>query len=285
MPEKGVKCPLGDVTWAKCEKCRVSPKKVCHIPVPMLNTMRQHESITYSPSRLLACDRQFILERHYEFYTDIDHAYAALRGTVFHAGMDALSTGGVKEKRLVDGEFSGKPDVYWTETDKKGNTLITVHDYKTVSTLSPSMTEAVIPHQIQVNLYAYLIALTVPNPVVKELQIIYFDMKRVRIFSSMPGRYAIEKGERIELQEIKVKPWEWDERFIGKRIAERKQHDANFAATGELPKQLPRDEQWKCSRCAVHGICADYSARHGESMPGFSNAFATRSETQAVRGE
>ena len=295
VASKGVRCIRGEIPHDECRRCAQDPLHPCQYPPDMLEGMVRDDSqpsnLAHSPSRLLGCARQAVLESQHDYYVDVDWSYPMFRGNMVHALMesttypDAYMT--IREQRLTTlidtkngpREFTGKPDLIVVKSCEDGVIHIKVVDYKSKSDIGHDLVEAAVDHQIQVNLYAYLAAQRLPRfdvfalipgltVVVDELEIVYADMKKVRRFTS--AGWLSARGKRIgrtgsnyealALQPIRIKDMQWCHGFIRNRIERRE------GLT--LPAVLPEDEVWKCNRCPVFDMCDALAQENSEKRPG-----------------
>lgn len=252
MAATGVRCVRGEMTFEACTACRAHYEQECGYPYEYLDSLKGPDRDPENPTvtMLLGCERSAVLHEEAPYWKNVEYNYAAWRGTMVHEGI--YHTAGAQQEPFVFREIrvstsidgmtvTGKPD--WFMLDA-GRTHLTVRDYKTVSKVTA---EPNILHQIQVNCYALLIAndcrlvSSDPYPVVDELEIIYMDSSKSRSFTSRRG-------------EIKIKPYEWTEEFLRKRLTA---WHLNKAA----PPVLGYSDRWKCKRCDVLTECAVF---HGK---------------------
>lgn len=179
---KGFLCPegKGKLLFKQCLECAASQENSCQFDYPILKSMqlnlRMDDGI--SVTSLLNCLRKVVLQTKYDVYLDPKQLYFAFRGQLFHTVIaQAQGDGAVAEqkfKRTVAGiTLSGHPDVIWPKQKK----LI---DYKSTKWI-PKGNKPYSGHDIQVNLYRYLVA---SQYKIDHLEIVYFDMsevKRIRV--------------------------------------------------------------------------------------------------------
>lgn len=220
----GVKCPRGDIEWEECKRCRLNPRRPCHMPLEILSMIeredRPHSSFT--PSRLTGCDRQVVLLEGKDYYEDINHAWPAIRGTMIHGILEKSGLIGgffqtLREVRLStvlaghtieqdfnpadatyqpgQENFTGKPDLILLDAPDFSQEVITINakiiDYKT-TTIDHELTAAKKNHVRQINMYAWLVERELGKHLgnhvkveVTELEIYYLDYKKVRRFTSV----------------------------------------------------------------------------------------------------
>ena len=297
----GLKCEMGQVTDDFCRTCRQDPLHPCGIPAPKLalltgEGMPDNDDVTglsYTPSRLLGCFRQGVLERDNDYYLDVHNQKASMRGTVIHAGMDALGWPGervVSEKRIkvpirVKGveesiEFTAKPDSIvivdtdWTDWQKNGGPILIVDiwDWKTREFKPGELLEADVKHRQQVWMYAWAVSKTpeqwygTPAVVnIRSVNIAYMSNNNDRIFSSLgPGKALIRRQrpsrmEEVELAAIPTVLLPDIERFIINRIMRKQRALTVLAAPLE-----GEDAKW-CYRCPVAAPCGFWQRQRGEA--------------------
>lgn len=296
----GVKCPRGLVKHEDCRQCALTVSRPCHLTPDILETMRDSErdlpERTYTPTMLLGCDRQHILQagrnsNNEGYYLDIENAWPLLRGSMVHALMENEATAypgvllPIREVRLSTTvstaygtfQFAGKPDVVVIlDISQDKVAYVDIIDYKSTNEIKHEKLAASPEHQMQVNMYAWLVHRELPAyladennwPVgispylvdrveINSLQILYADMKRTRLFISDETRkdkgklinrnprehetLTLEPIHRLEADEI--------EQWVKMRI-----EDMERGKEG-LPQMLPEDSRWMCVRCQVKDAC------------------------------
>jgi hypothetical protein len=212
------------------------------------------------------------------FYLNVEHEYAALRGTLIHNGIENIGRHPLpvlKEQRItvmVDTkygpqEFSAKSDCVVIVSDKTVRKHRTVHvkvrDYKTKGEIKHDFVAPEREHQMQVNMYAYAVwknAATLFGPnteiIVDELEINYLGSNKPRRFTSAGTLEALgykpRGGEQevLTLEAITMLPMERIEKFIQARIEKRiREREAG------LPPVVTGDEARWCFRCPVYQAC------------------------------
>jgi hypothetical protein len=299
MPSIGVSCVRGRILHDDCRECVKNPLHPCAYPADLLELMRDVDNdvppSAHTPSRMAGCARQAVLEETTDYYVDVDYAYPMARGNMVHALMehakypDAYNT--IRERRFtteldtVSGRksFSGKPDLIVVKSidnifGAKPTAHVKVVDYKSKKEIGHDLTAASIEHQIQVNLYAWLVTRELGfflsfsshvDIVVDELEIVYADMKKVRRFTTAGELYANGKMirrsprqyETLTLEPIKMKSLDWCEGYVKRNIERRE------AAKDRLPAVLPEEESWKCMRCPVFEACDRRAQENNERRP------------------
>lgn len=290
MPQVGVKCVRGEIAHDDCRACALHPLHPCAYPADLLELMRggtEPPASAHSPTRVQGCARQARLQDEYDYYIDVDFQYPMTRGHMIHALMEQAQYPGalavIREQRLsavietANGlaQFSGKSDLVVIKEVRDGVAYAKVVDYKSKGKVGHDLVVADVSHQIQVNLYAYLVekALTFENLpiVVDELEIVYCDMDKVRRFTSAGPLEA--RGKRIvgsrpaEYETLTLAPLKlkttlhrWAERYLKHRIELRED--------SALAPVLPPEESWKCRRCPVFAICDRLAIENEEGRPG-----------------
>lgn len=297
MPAIGVHCVLGNIKHDDCRSCATNPLHPCAYPADLLELMRgggEPPQSAHSPTRIQGCARQAVLMDETDYYIDLDTAYPMARGHMVHALMEsspypnAIASireqrqTAVVETRFGPQAFSGKPDLVVIKElvhNVRGEQpefyyTAKVVDYKSTSEIGHDLTEAKREHQIQVNLYAWLVGkllLVEALPVVvDELEVIYADMKKVRRFTSAGPlqakgkmtRRSPKEYETLDLAPIRIKDAAWCERYIRHHIERRE------GAKGTLPPVLEGEETWRCYRCDVYDACLAAAIQNGERTPG-----------------
>lgn len=283
MKSVGMYCARGRVSHEDCQRCMLEPLHPCGLPPELLELMRHHDdeepdNLTHSPSRLLGCNRKAILMSSEPYYLNVEHEYAALRGTLIHNGIENIGRHPLpvlKEQRIVTmvdtkygpQEFSAKADCVVVVSDKTVRKKRTVHvkvrDYKTKGEIGHDFVAPEREHVMQVNMYAWVVqrnAATLFGPntevVVDELEINYLGSNKPRRFTSAGPLQALGKKPRngeqeyLTLESITLLPMERVERFIRARI-ERRIAERNAG----LPPVLEGDDAKWCFRCPVQQAC------------------------------
>lgn len=174
----GFKCPegKGNLSFEACLKCAASHRNTCQFDYPILAAMQRNlrEEEGISVSSLLNCLRKVVLQVRNDVYLNPKELYYAFRGQLFHAVIAQAQADGAiceeKFERTIAGiTLSGHPDVIYPEHRK-------LVDYKSTRRI-PKKDKPYANHDIQVNLYRYLVA---PEYQVEHLEIVYFDMSNVK---------------------------------------------------------------------------------------------------------
>ena len=234
---------------------------------------------SYTPTRILKCHREAVLEERTDYYVDPDSSWPLVRGHMVHALMErahypgALMT--VREQRMRTALqtaygpalFTGKPDlIVVNRIDSAPHEgcadaiHIKVVDYKSKSEIKHDLLSVIYDHELQVNMYAWVASRELPalldlpgaEVVLDELEIDYVDMSRVRRFTS--AGWLHDRGKRlnrtkpyryetIELAPIHIWPLESVGRFVRKRIEER------IEAHEVLPPCERPDDFWHGALC------------------------------------
>ncbi|GHO45147.1 PD-(D/E)XK nuclease family protein [Ktedonospora formicarum] len=278
MAYKGIQCDRArklhrvSMTREECNECVQDPAHPCPFNAKMLAMMwgdGDHEPNlqTFSPTRLMGCPRAKYLDAHkYSQYLDPYKKWNALRGTMAHGFFEnaPLAPGvefEITEERLETiiytafgpQKFVGKPDLVEVLYVDETKVVVKLTDWKSTKEVSHDFTEAKEDHQKQVNMYAYLLARTLPEylgrpnlqVIVDELEIVYFDMGKVRRFNSKcslidrgklltprsAGRYA-----ELELMQIQHKDMEFMHDFIATLIEDAIEARDNLAPAYEGDK-------------------------------------------------
>lgn len=246
----------------------------------------------FTPSRLMGCDRRAGLETRHDTWLDVDAAFPMFRGNMVHALMEQEGSrypgalGGLREMRFSTAvetkygtkRFSGKPDLIVVKRaeplllmDSQTDQPVILYrckivDYKSTSEIKHELVAAHRTHQMQVNMYAWLVerelARHLNQPVlvkVDELEIVYVDMRKTRRFTSAGpltargkrlNRSAPYQYETLDLAPIKLLPMGQVEAWIRTHI------EARIRATTEvLPPPLSGEAAWVCRTCPVSEIC------------------------------
>lgn len=257
---KGVQCDRARklkrvaMTRQECDECVQQPDHPCPFNGKMLTMMwgdsdHQPSRQTFSPTRLMGCPRAKYLDRNqYPQYLDPYKKWNALRGTMAHGFFEnaPLAPGvefEITEERLETTietaygpqTFVGKPDLVEVLYSDDAKIVVKLTDWKSTKEVGHDFIEAKEDHQKQVNMYAYLLAKALPEylnrpgleVIVSELEIVYFDMGKVRRFTTRcsvidrgkmltpraAGRYA-----ELELMQMKQKDLEFMHDFIATLI-------------------------------------------------------------------
>ena len=293
----GVKCPRGTIGWDECLlHCVHDPLHPCDYTADILDMMRvDYEDPdrepgveSFTPTRLLGCPRQPVLMSDADYYVDVEQAYPATRGNMVHALMEKARYPGavkvIREKRFATTAmtkygpqpFTAKPDLivvqdmYMAETGP--NPVWKIHvkivDYKSTADIGHDMTEAKFEHQLQVNMYAWVVSQCLPDflelpgaeVVVDAVEIVYCSMRKIRRFTS--GGPRVTKGKRKTLKPLTYEPLTlqaiklWTMPQMGRYIARRIETyiDAREVA---LPNILEGDDAWLCNYCPVFALCRE----------------------------
>lgn len=301
----GVSCIRGRISHQDCRTCAQDPLHPCMLPPDLLELMRvdygdpdrEPDPDAFTPSRLQGCLRASVLHGTNDWYVDVKHAYPMTRGHMVHALMERADYPGVvatlREQRLttvVDTKygpqrFTGKPDVVVITSVERGDQPeFTYHakviDYKSKNEIGHDLTQAQREHEVQVNLYAWLVGKSLlpyvtqeadarSVVVVDEVEIVYCDMKKVRRFTSAgplltEGKMLTRRPPTyapLSLAPLDLKDPEWCEHYVKRRI------EWMIAAKGNLPPVLGPDDAWKCPRCPVREACAVQARLRGEPEP------------------
>jgi hypothetical protein len=293
----GVRCPRGTIAWDECLlSCAPNPLHPCDYTADMLDAMRvDYEDPdrepgveSFTPTRLLGCARQPVLMGDADYYVDVEQSYPAFRGNMVHALMEKTRHPGavsvIRERRFATTvmtkhgpqPFTAKPDlivvksiVHDLRADVSGGPEYTIHvkvvDYKSTGEIGHDMLAAKLEHQLQVNMYAWVVSQCLPDylgmphaaVVVDELEIVYCSMKKIRRFTSAGTRQTRGKMktrkpatyESITLQAIRL----WDIPKMGRYIQRR--IEARLDAKVELPDMLEGDDAWLCDYCPIKALC------------------------------
>lgn len=286
MAQLGVYCPRGTISWEEClGSCAHNPLRPCDYTADMLNMMRRDyvdedaepgvESFT--PTRLLGCARQPVIQGESDYYVDVEQAYPATRGNMIHALMEKATYPGVlttvREHRYNQTvmtkygpqPFSGKADLVVVRAVHDETIYVKIIDYKTTNDIGHDMVEAKQNHQLQINMYAWLVAKELPELLdlptyrveVEELEIIYVSIKKKRRFTSAGelrrrGKRLTVKPLTYQTITLKALPlWKlsWTGRYIRSKIEER------MDAEVKLPDILEGDDAWLCNYCPIFDVC------------------------------
>jgi len=287
----GVHCIRGNIKHDDCKRCAKDPLHPCGYPADLLELMvrdtSQPPTSAHSPSRILGCDRQLNIENFVDYFVDVDYAYPMTRGSMFHALMETTTYPDAyfvaREQRLTlpvettlgIKDFTGKPDLVVAMNPPVDGVLhVKIVDYKSKAEIGHDLVEAVVDHQIQINLYAYLVTQCLKvegatSIVVDELEIVYCDMKKVRRFTTAGPLVA--RGKRIgrtgsnydtlDLAPLRMKSIGWSAKLIKHRIEQREN------AKSTLPEVLPIEDSWKCVRCPVLTACDALAVQDNKRRP------------------
>lgn len=292
MPAIGLRTLAGDMTFDEVREYLKNPLHQLGMPPEVIELIIKHartepSGLEHSPSRILGCHRQAILEETNDYYISLEYEYASLRGTLIHSGIELTgihTSQVIQEDRvttMVDTKYGPQP---FTAKSDCIVVLSTEHnlrhretkepefvyharivDYKTVGEIGHDFTRAQPKHQMQVNCYAYVAVKEAAKlfkasctVVVDELEIDYFGFTKARRFTSLGP--LLTKGhkprgadvaEELELKPIQMLPLDKVEAFIRRsierRIEERK--------SPILPPQLVGEAAKWCPRCPVVGPC------------------------------
>lgn len=289
MAQVGVKCARGLIKHSECRACALKPDHPCAYPADVLERIREENDTEpsqseFSPTRLLGCPRQSVLLENEDWYVDVDGRWPLLRGTIMHAGMDAVRgtesyPGAIKVIREfrftvpIDTKhgtksFTGKPDgIFILLMDMDSETVhVRIVDYKTKGDVDHELVAAKPEHVLQINLYAYLTVKCLPEAlgkpdlkvVVDELEIFYAGFNKPRRFTSRAALTA--RGKRylkplrydtLELQPITRYSMAAMERWIRRKVEEK------LDARNVLPPILQGDAAWLCDWCPIKERCYD----------------------------
>jgi len=229
---KGFYCPekRKNVSFSECLSCALSHKNTCQFDYPILSAMqkriRRWQGI--SVSSLLTCLRKVVLEVREDVYLNPKDLYYAFRGQLFHSVIyEAQPLGAVCEKRferrIAGINLSGHPDVIYPEAKK-------LVDYKSTRKV-PKDDAPYASHDIQVNLYRYLVA---PYYRIDELEVVYFDMSRI-------------KRVKVEVMDVKeLLGW-----LVPRLMKLKKALEG-----GPLPERVQGEGLWQCrGYCPFTKIC------------------------------
>lgn len=273
------------LTREECDLCVQRPDHECPFNGKIMRMMwgdSDHEPgrLIFSPTRLLGCPRAIYLEANgapqiLDPYTK----WNMLRGTITHAFFEEtpLAPGvefEITEERLETTistaygpqRFVGKPDLVEVLFYDEKKIVVKLTDWKSTKEIGHDFLEAKESHQKQVNMYAYLLAKALPGylnrpgleVVVDELEIIYFNMAKVRRFTSkcdlvdrgklLTPRSA-NKHEPIELYQIKQKSMAFMEDFIRELI------ECAIDARENPTPPYEGDQARLCPYCSLQDAC------------------------------
>lgn len=287
MRQVGVKCVRGLISHSECRVCAQKPDHPCAYPPDVLERMRQENdkepgTDVFSPTRLVACDRQSVLMLSEDYYVDVEGQWPLIRGTLLHEGMESVKGNAsypgalavIREFRFHlpvttkygTFEFTGKPDgivILVLEQDTE-TAHIKIIDYKTKANVDHLLVAAKPEHQLQINLYAYLAIKCLPEAlgkpdlqvVVDELEIFYAGYNKPRRFTSAAtlqtkGKRLLKpvRYETLELQPIIRYSMKAMEAWVTRKI------EAKIRAREVLPPILEGDAAWICDYCPVRERC------------------------------
>lgn len=229
---RGFYCPekRKNVSFFECLSCALTHENTCQFDYPILKAMqkriRKWQGI--SVTSLLGCLRKVCLEVREDVYLNPKELYYAFRGQLFHSVIyEAQPLGAICEKRferrIAGINLSGHPDVIYPEKRK-------LVDYKSTKKV-PKDDKPHAQHDIQVNLYRYLV---LPYYRIDELEIVYFDMSKV-------------KRVKVEVMDEK-KLLEW--------LIPRLKKLKKALEGGELPERVGSEGWWQCrGYCPFTKIC------------------------------
>lgn len=285
MAQLGVKCPRGLISWNEClGSCAHNPLRPCDYTADMLWQMRADNSDepgdgAFSPSRLLGCARQSVLIGQRDYYVDVEQAYPATRGNMVHALMEKCAYPGalyaIREHRFYctietkygPQQFTAKPDLIVVKDITDDNVIVVkILDYKSTIRINNTLVEAKLEHQLQVNMYAWVVTQCLPialglddyRVVVDELEIEYANTEDKRRFTSAGARQIPCKRKvngklvdaLLDLEPITL--WNMTKvgRYIQAKITERLE-----AKEVRLPDILEGESAWLCRYCPVYDFC------------------------------
>lgn len=311
MAQLGVKCPRGLISWDEClGSCAHDPLRPCDYTADMLWQMRADNNDepgdgAFSPSRLLGCARQAALIGERDYYVDVQQAYPSTRGNMVHALMEKCAYPGalyaIREHRFhcqIETKyglapFSAKPDLIVVkdiepadspdcyEKDEDVPVIITVKilDYKSTVNVDNRLSEAKLEHQLQVNMYAWIVTQCLPmalgldnaQVVVDELEIEYCTMADKRRFTSagsreVPCRRKVNGklvDSTLKLEPIKL----WDMAKVGRYI-QAKITERLDAQNVRLPDILEGEQAWLCRYCPIYDFCHNLGNERREDTDG-----------------
>jgi hypothetical protein len=286
MAQLGVYCPRGTIGWEEClGSCAHNPLRPCDYSADMLNLMRRDYSDddaepgveSFTPTRLLGCVRQPVIMGESDYYVDVEQAYPATRGNMIHALMEKATYPGaltvVREHRFHQTimtkhgpqPFTGKTDLVVVKSVRDGVIKVKIEDYKSIGEIGHDMLEAKQNHQLQINMYAWLVSKELPELLdlptyrvdVDELEIIYVSMKKKRRFTSAGelrrrGKRLTVKPLTYETITLKALPL-WGLNQTGKYI--RSKIEERLEAEVKLPDILEGDDAWLCNYCPIFDVC------------------------------
>jgi len=163
-------------------------------------------------------------------------------------------------------KFVGKPDlveVLYLDDEK---VVVKLTDWKSTKEVGHAFVEAKEDHQKQVNMYQYLLARALPEylkkpniqVIVDELEIVYFDMGRVRRFTTkcslvdrgkLLAPRAAQNHAPLELAQMKLRDLDFMEDYIASLI-----EDAIEAQETPAPP-YEGDKARLCPNCPLYDAC------------------------------
>jgi CRISPR/Cas system-associated exonuclease Cas4 (RecB family) len=228
----GFRCPegKGDLVFDECLKCAAFHGNTCQFDYPILAAMHRNlrEEGEISVTTVLNCLRKVVLQVRNDVYLNPIELYYAFRGQLFHAVIaQAQADGAICEQRfertIAGITLIGHPDVIYPGHRK-------LVDYKSTRRI-PKDDTPYANHDIQVNLYRYLVA---PQYQVDHLEIVYFDMSNVK--------------------RVKVKVME-TRSLTGWLVPRLKKLRAALNG-GELPEKVNSEGVWQCDGyCFFTKLC------------------------------
>lgn len=232
------------------------------------------------------CDRQTVLMGQADYYIDVDRQWSLLRGHMVHALLERSGRypgilDVVREIRLSTSldiplqedthatltsvantspsvGFTGKSDFIGLLRQEGETVYCKIVDYKTKEYIPAGFTD---PSQdpggqkniLQINMYKWLVERALPSAlrrdvkvVVEEVELVYFDMKRVIRFTSAGD---IEYGKKV-YKALPLYDSERMEKWIVKKVQQK------LRAQTVLPPVLEEyPKYWACQRCPVQELC------------------------------
>jgi hypothetical protein len=260
----------------------------------MLELIREENSEepnanSFTPSRLLSiCDRQRVLQQGSDHFVDIEYAWAALRGSAFHAliqqsGRYPGLLGSVREVRLetevpldsnsdrgrsarvtaaafipprTPAHFTGKSDFIGLLRQEDDTIYAQILDYKTTGYLAAGFTDPMADaytakHVLQINMYKWLVERALPTALRRDVRVVVEDMELVYFDMKREVRFT-SCGSRIEgRRTYAALPVIDDIEDRIKTLIRQKQR-----ALTVLPPVLDDyPNHWACQRCSVRQYC------------------------------
>lgn len=300
MAQLGVRCPagMGKVSHSFCTECSMKPLHPCGFPANLLHAMRdngpERGRTEFTPSTLLECDRRTVLYTSRDHWMDPESEWYLHRGHDIHHYLEMLDfppgsvVCTVKERRLTSvvqtaygtQTISGKMDLVVVksleeEVDAEGNISYVAYakivDYKTKK-VEHSLTAPDRKHQMQLNIYAWLVENTlldlgvkqlggVSRVVVDELELVYIDMGKCRRFSSageMRGKGIKRRGaaeaEVLNLEQIYLMEMKDVEAWVVQRIEQKIEAKTVLPPKQEALERGGNTDEW-CWRCPMLEAC------------------------------
>ncbi len=274
------------MTRHECNTCVSLPMHPCPFHGKILAALwgdgeNKPSALALSPTRMQGCMRARYLEAHgAERILDPYRAWNALRGTMAHAMLEMIDNPApgvlreVKEMRFETTlqtrygpkKLVGQPDLIEVLFENDEKLVVKVTDWKSIKEIAHDFLDAKEAHQKQVNMYAYLLAKALPDAlgqpglevVVDELEIVYFDMAKVRRFTSkteLADRGAIlspRSAERYRVLHLGS--------LVLKSVAEMETHITEWMETAieaeiELAPIRTGQEAALCNYCAYKRAC------------------------------